>query len=356
MPRMRSVGSVISLVLSLFALAGLTATAGCANRANTLPALPNAYPEDLGATTVVAGLSSRKFVVYRTPENSTPVGVAYGIHGGVWFTELIGNSIGEITPAGQLQQFPIGGGVVATASITADSHGDLWFEWATQSNASGIGRILENGTVTLYPVTNVCFFQNRNGIAVGSDGNIWFTDYCEDKISRLTPAGKLTQFTVPGTIRIWGITAGPDGNLWFSDTGQNRIGRITPGGVITEFPVDWAPVPIASGTDGMLYAGEWSGRYSAHIAQITTDGIIHEYPIKLGEPTGLAMGSDQQIWIVGQHSNLERFNPVTHVASNPIPLPDRLKCDCYTDGIARGQSDQMWIANADYNQIDEYKY
>src|SRR3954471_19246906 len=37
-----------------------------------------------------------------------------------------------------------------------------------------------------------------------------------------------------------GITAGPDANLWFTERVGNKIGRITPAGTITEFTIPTA--------------------------------------------------------------------------------------------------------------------
>ncbi len=37
-----------------------------------------------------------------------------------------------------------------------------------------------------------------------------------------------------------GIAVGPDGNLWFTEYAANQIGRVTPAGVITEFPIPTA--------------------------------------------------------------------------------------------------------------------
>jgi streptogramin lyase len=37
-----------------------------------------------------------------------------------------------------------------------------------------------------------------------------------------------------------GITMGPDGALWFTETGANKIGRVTTAGVISEFPIPTA--------------------------------------------------------------------------------------------------------------------
>ena len=76
------------------------------------------------------------------------------------------------------------------------------------------------------------------GIAKGSDGNMWFTERVGNRISRITPTGAITEFLIPTTTSIpAGITLGPDGNMWFTEREGNKIGRITPNGVITEFAI-----------------------------------------------------------------------------------------------------------------------
>jgi hypothetical protein len=75
-------------------------------------------------------------------------------------------------------------------------------------------------------------------ITRGPDGNLWFIDGDGDYMGRITPDGKITEFSGPplpgvdsgppaATAGIKIITAGPDGNLWFTDAGNNKIGRIT---------------------------------------------------------------------------------------------------------------------------------
>src|SRR5262249_55827245 len=61
-----------------------------------------------------------------------------------------------------------------------------------------------------------------------SDGNLWFTEFNTDKISRITPAGAVTaEITLPvsgsGPLD---IVSGPDGNLYFTERFGDKIGRI----------------------------------------------------------------------------------------------------------------------------------
>ena len=72
-----------------------------------------------------------------------------------------------------------------------------------------------------------------NDIAVGPDGNLWFTDAGQNEIGRITTAGAITKFPVPTAASgVFGIIRAPDGNLWFTEQAANKLGRITPAGVV----------------------------------------------------------------------------------------------------------------------------
>ena len=69
-------------------------------------------------------------------------------------------------------------------------------------------------------------------ITTGPDGNLWFTEFGNSRIGRLTTAGAFTEFAAGITTGAnpFGIAVGPDGNIWFAEatvTGQfNTIGRL----------------------------------------------------------------------------------------------------------------------------------
>ncbi len=122
-------------------------------------------------------------------------------------------------------------------------------------------------------------YSDPSRIVTGPDGNLWFTEQgsigangcCEStlpapgKIGRITPAGVITEFPTPPNVEgstntnPAGIAVGPDGNIWWTEYsfttrprdaepggrlhGANRIGRISPTTfAMTEFPI---PTPNA---------------------------------------------------------------------------------------------------------------
>src|SRR5689334_21573138 len=71
--------------------------------------------------------------------------------------------------------------------------------------------------------------QAIEGITLGPDGNLWFTEGDpNNKIGRMTPAGDVTEFPLSAGTNPLLINPGPDGNLWFTENTANKIGRITP--------------------------------------------------------------------------------------------------------------------------------
>ncbi|HXX68563.1 MAG TPA: hypothetical protein VEK07_15350 [Polyangiaceae bacterium] len=79
------------------------------------------------------------------------------------------------------------------------------------------------GTITEFPVGTT-----SSVIAVGPDGNLWFTSsyyyYGTGNFGRITTAGVTTLFTLP--FGAMGVAAGPDGNLWVTES--SGIARMAP--------------------------------------------------------------------------------------------------------------------------------
>jgi streptogramin lyase len=220
--------------------------------------------------------------------NADPYGITAGPDGNLWFTEIVGNRIGRITPAGVVTEFSAGISPNAYPwDIVTGPDGNLWF---TENNG-GIGRITLSGVVTEFtqgltaPATPAYGFAGPipNGLTVGPDGNLWFTEQAGNRIGRITTAGVITEFSVGITPNAnpTEITVGPDGNLWFTEpffitngvAGMgigNQVARITPSGAVTEYGAGITsgagPWGIVTGPDGNIWFAE---QYTNAIGRIT---------------------------------------------------------------------------------------
>ncbi len=149
-------------------------------------------------------------------------GITAGPDGNVWFTELVGNKIGRITPSGEITEFPVPTANSEPIAITKGSDGNLWF---AEQDGEKIGRINPSThEITEFPIPSSG--GEPRAITDGPDGNLWFAEDNGD-IGRITPTGTITECSTGISGPIEGITAGPGNTLWFAEFDESRIGRIT---------------------------------------------------------------------------------------------------------------------------------
>jgi len=121
-------------------------------------------------------------------------------------------------------------------------------------------------------------------IIVGPDNNLWFAETTGEKIGRITTAGVITEFPIPGAQWLLGITGGPDGNIWFTDQFTGKIGHISTGGTnLTQYslPVGSYPQGITVGPDHNLWFVDQKNSGLFTIGTITVAGQITEYPTNI---------------------------------------------------------------------------
>lgn len=188
-------------------------------------------------------------------------------------------------------------------------------------------------------------------MALGPDGNIWFTEYSADKIGKINPAtGNITEYTIPTVgARPWGIGAGPDGNVWFVENLGHKVGKITPGGVITEYSLGGNnnPSDITTGPDGNLWVTTVGGN---SIVKMDTSGtILDSYPLGGAgkNPAGITAGPDGNLWFVENLGNAVGKITTSGVITE-YPLPNG---NSRAWQITVGPDDNLWFTQQDGNRI-----
>ncbi len=245
-----------------------------------------------------------------SPSNNSPSGITVGVDGALWYTDVIANQIGRITPAGDVTTFPIPTAGSQPSGIAMGRDGALWF---TEYAADKIGRITTAGVITEYPLTAG---SNPRSITSGPDAALWFTEAGSNKIGRMTTGGLLTAeylIPTPGSSP-WAIVLGPDTNLWFTEFVGNKIARISAAGLIIEYPIPTAnshPQGIVPGPDGAMWFAENAGRIGrlrkGSIVGTTeiTPAVIYEYnvPVVGSSPVAIVSGLDGALWYTAANSN-----------------------------------------------------
>ena len=248
---------------------------------------------------------------FALPVEANPIQLVAGPDRALWFTDAGTNSIGRITTAGVITEFPTPTRDSNPSGIAAGADGALWFTEA-KIGQNRVGRATTAGTVTeLEPPLG---YAGVSGVAAGSDGGMWFTEGLHGQMGRFdVRTGKLSQFPLPSTQGdfggpvINGVVAGHDGAMWFPipsrssdlDKNPNALGRMSTTGAVSEFPIGpgtqvW-PEGITAGSDGALWFTE-----RAAIGRMTTTGQITELPALSPSfssyPGGIAAGPDGAVW------------------------------------------------------------
>lgn len=135
----------------------------------------------------------------------------------MWFTEVFGERIGRITSTGKITEFPVG--VQPSGDIVAGPEGDLWFA----TSGGTIGRFSPSSG-------KVAFFGRHaeHSVVAGLDGSIWFAkEY--GKVARIAPGGHISVIDLPGpVVRVKGLAVGSDGSIWYTAERPGVVGRILP--------------------------------------------------------------------------------------------------------------------------------
>ena len=242
-----------------------------------------------------------------------PQEITAGPDGNLWYTDGSPH-VYKMSPSRAVVGFyPTTGGA---EGIAADD-GVLW---VTGSESGSIGCITPSGMIEEFEVPSATSHPDLDGITVGPDGNLWFTEAALNRIGRLVPSPsepckknpEITEYEVPGaTLGETGggnpgtaadsIASGPGGNLWFSEAGSERIGEMnTSGQMVNTFPpssakLSGSPLGIAEGSDGNMWFTE---PQENRIGRITQSGQVTEFPLPATDAalSSIVKGPDGNMW------------------------------------------------------------
>jgi streptogramin lyase len=189
--------------------------------------------------------------------------------------------------------------------------------WASTAQATPLGQIEEFTIPTAE--------SGPNGIAIGPEGYVWFTEFgiakhgtpctapCPSKIGVVKPSKpkEIHDYATPtkeaGPLE---IAAGPDGNLWFTEFNVGKIGEINPiTHEIDEFTIPAKPVGekvhpfgITAGREGNVWftiVNSENGPEESYIGEINTKTHrIKEFPTPTSKsfPAGITSGPEGNLW------------------------------------------------------------
>lgn len=171
-------------------------------------------------------------------KGAIPYDLIFDTQGNLWFTEYGTNSIGFLNTQSQtLVENPTPTPNSNPYGITIDPHGTIWFA----ENEDGLGQIgsftpTASGKVTI--VEHKVVAQRPHLITADKQGNIWYSDGFSGFIGEFNPrtgtsgqflvySGTCTQTSCTGT-HISGIAVDSQGHIWFTDSLSQRVGYLIP--------------------------------------------------------------------------------------------------------------------------------
>jgi virginiamycin B lyase len=242
--------------------------------------------------------------------------------------------------------------------------------WFTESATNKIGRITTAGSITNEFSTGITNNATPTTIAAGSDGNLWFTEFGLGKVASITTSsGTVKEYLTPsGALSSpYGIVSGPDGNMWFAEdsTTYSNIGKFSPAamdgglGLILEFTTATAsssPAQIAVGPDNKLWFTETGVE---KIGSITTAGTgAADYPSTPNslEEGGITAGSDGNIWFAEQNPGAgvpTDGHAIGVIPTSGSPVTRIPFTNTFTSpaGIITGPDGAIWFAENGNNAI-----
>ena len=241
----------------------------------------------------ISGATSPKYTPVEADVEHTLV-VKVTAKNGAGEGSALSKATNKVEPIGKITEYSLPTKESDPNWITAGPDGNVWFtEWKNNT----VAKITPSGTITEYAIHG-----HPEGITAGPDGNLWAVESSgSEKVAKITPSGTVTESSLPSGSEAIDITAGPDGNLWFTETGTSRIGKITTSGTITEYNskregFGTHPWGITAGPDGNLWFTDREG--SGAVAKITTSGTITEYllPEKRGPEGSITVGPEGNLW------------------------------------------------------------
>jgi virginiamycin B lyase len=186
------------------------------------------------------------------------------------------------------------------------------------------------------------------GIAMGPDGNMWFTEWAANAIGRITPAGVVTEFPLPNGSQPFGIAGGHDGTLWFTESGTDKIGHITTAGdLLPEITLATDAYPIGIAADasdgiwvtesGLSRIARWStsaGTLSEQAAGITANA----------SPWGITPGPDFAMWFT--ETNADKVGRHGLTSATSVEQAGASGTD-----MAAGPDGMLWYVKPGQNEV-----
>lgn len=193
---------------------------------------------------------------------------------------------------------------------------------------------------TEYPVTGSPY-----NILPGPDGNMWFTEYSDNAVGKITPNGSVTMYGCGACVNPWTMSIGPDNNMWYVESGGSYLDKLTTSGTSTRIhTLPSAGNGLTNGPDGNLWYSDSTG----DVGRINTTGASTQTYAAASDVYSLSFGPDENLWMLDINLNkVIRMTP-SGVVLGSFTTPNLLQ---NSNGITAGPDGNMWFTCLGSNKI-----
>jgi streptogramin lyase len=190
--------------------AGCSISVGAAS-ASTGVWFTNSDQSEPGASVgyIGTGGAVRQFALPSGYQFASPATVALGPDGNFWFATY-DTGIGRVTAGGRMNFYPVPS-ISSPGYVIAGPGGTIWF-----AGDSAVGELSVTGAlIARYDVPGVAYLTADSG------GNVWAGEggtCCGVTLDEIAASGTVTRFAAPGNrdYVAQGLAVGLDGNIWFT--------------------------------------------------------------------------------------------------------------------------------------------
>lgn len=298
-----------------------------------------------------------------TTSASEPFGIATGADGNLWFAEDNGSTpaVSTISSSGTNYtkhlllpvQSGTNNGWESPFGVAIGGDGNIWVGDDNSHPDGNMGKVTPAGVLTTYEASH----EFTNFDTPGLDGNEWFSECASNYIASVSTMGPPVNISVSGATDIQGMTLGPDGNVWFTDLGTKKVGTVVAGVAslvspsLTNQPSTASD--ITSGSDGNLWVAELPGGSPALIAQVSTAGtILNQFGgAALGSPNFITAGPDGALWFTDTSNNaIGKITTSGTISEFSIP-----SSGSSPNGIIVGPDGNLWFTEGSTGKIGVLK-
>ena len=237
--------------------------------------------------------------VYRTrAETDSIAALPSGV---VYATEGVGghaNRLIRVSTGGRVEEIALPTSAAAAGMMMAGPDGDGWFvEGNDNGTVNNVGRVTPAGQVNEFPLPDVVGFDGFTfpaspaAVASGPNGTVWVA--VDGGVDVLNPAGAIVR-TIRFPATGYGVAAqlavARDGSAWIATT-YSFVVEVAPDGVVSKvsMPPGWTSDAVARGPDGNVYVA--SNGYSG-VWRATTPGALIALPFTVHQLIGTSWQRD----------------------------------------------------------------